>query len=274
MNYRNPISRYLLRRHLLSRIKMRFSSEIRKLTKNEFDDLRFLYSILDEEPDCIFDGGANIGLVSYEFAKRFPHASIHAFEPNPDVFQQMKRLLHDKSRILVKNIGLAELPGVLEFRNNANTGTSSFRDPNSFHPFARSINVISVPVISIEAYGLEAGIRQINILKLDIEGFELEALKGSGSFMEEGKIDFILCEVNLVPTYDFQPCIEEIVAYCRDRGFHPYNFYGINESKNREGILTNVLFISNSFAERLNDKLGKNSVFTSGGIRSFCTSYT
>lgn len=266
MNYRNPISRYLLRRNLFSRIKMRVSNEIRKLTKNEFDDLRFLYSSLNEEPECIFDCGANIGLVSYEFAKRFRRAKIHAFEPNPDVFRQMNGLLHDKGSILTKNLGIAELPGELEFRKNSNTGTSSFRDPNSFHPFARSVDVITVPVTSIEEYCFNAGIGKIDILKLDIEGFELEALKGSGAFLENGRIDFILCEVNLVPTYDLQPCIEEIVGFCRGKGFYPYNFYGINESKTREGILTNVLFVSNLFAERLNDKLGRNTVFTSSSL--------
>lgn len=69
MYYKNIISRFLLRKNFFKRIKMRLNGEKRKLVKNEFDDLEFLYKKLKTAPKIIFDGGANVGFVSYQFLK-------------------------------------------------------------------------------------------------------------------------------------------------------------------------------------------------------------
>ena len=80
-------------------------------------------------------------------------------------------------------------------------------------------------------------------------------------FLRQEKIDFIFTEVNFIPTYEGQPLLEDIISYMRTYNYYPYNFYGINESKERQSIITNILFISNKVAKQINTINGKNSVY-------------
>ena len=265
MYCKNIISRFLLRKNFFRRIKMRLNGEKRKLVKNEFDDLEFLYEKLKTEPKIIFDGGANVGFVSYQFFKKFKNSKIYAFEPNPSVFKTLTTSLKDmKNVILPFNLGISDKKGELEFYKNSNTGTSSFLEPNDFHSshLARKYTKINVPVISISEFCLENNIPSIDILKLDIEGFELKALQGCEEMLITEKIDFIFAEVNLIPTYSHQCLKEELITYLRTFDYYPYNFYGSHETNFRQSIITNILFISNKTAKKLNAIYGENSVYT------------
>lgn len=266
MYYKNFISRFLLRKNLLKRIRMRLAIETRKLTKNEFDDLVFLYQVLNEKPSVIFDCGANVGFVSYQFYRRFAQASIYAFEPNPDVFKNLTTNLEkERHRITPIQAGIGDQEDTITFYKNNNTGTSSFLKPNEFHManMARKYTPIAVPVITIQSFCTARSISEISILKLDIEGFEIRALEGCRQLLVEQKIDFLFIEVSLVPSYNGQPLIEEVIAYLRNYKYIPYNFYGDNETPLREAIISNILFMSEKVARKLIDKRGKNAVYTS-----------
>ena len=266
MRYKNFISRFLLRKDFFKRVKMRLGNERRKVIKNEFDDLVFLYSVLEKKPGVIFDCGANIGHVSWQFHKRFSDALIYAFEPNPDVFRQLSTsLAKEHAHIRKFNVGIGSENASMLFYKNNNTGTSSFLAPNDFHRahMARKFTTLEVPIISITSFCVEHNLDHIGIVKIDIEGFELEALKGSQRLLENNLIDFLYIEVSLVPSYTGQPLIENVIEYLRTYRYIPYNFYGINETNLREAVITNILFMSEKVAAQINEKRGKNAVYTS-----------
>ncbi|WP_339887762.1 FkbM family methyltransferase [uncultured Flavobacterium sp.] len=244
---------------------MRLTQENRKLFKNEYDDMVFLFKKLKRNPKIIFDCGANVGFVTYQFNKNFPNSLIYAFEPNPQVYKVLcKESIKQPNKIFTYNLGIGEDNSKLDFYKNNNTGTSSFLKPNDFHMshLARKHEIITVPIIKIEEFCNENSIENIGILKLDIEGYELKALKGCLKLLENNKIDFIYAEVNLVPTYEGQCLMEEVVSFLRKLNYIPYNIYGNNETKLRESFITNILFISSQVAKELNNLEGNNSVFT------------
>lgn len=262
--YKNLITRFILRKNFIGRVKMRINSYFRMNIKNEFDDLAFIYKLINKTPNHIFDCGANIGFVSYQFLKRFKTSSIHCFEPNVVVYEKMVATLKNESNNFVfNNSGISDSNGNLEFYKNNNSGTSSFLQPNDFHRshMARNYQKIDVPIVSIPDYCAKNNIDEISILKLDIEGFELKALQGCSDLLKNNKIEFVFTEVNLIPTYDGQPLLEDIILYMRKFNYYPYNFYGINESDKRQAIITNILFISNKVATEINNLNGKNEVF-------------
>ena len=118
---------------------------------------------MDDEPQVIFDCGANIGFVSHQFNKRFPKAIIHAFEPNPEVYDSMNKLLANNHNIVKHNYGVGNTDGILEFNKNRNTGTSSFLTPNSFHQkhLAKSFEKIEVPIKTLDKFCVDFEIESI-----------------------------------------------------------------------------------------------------------------
>lgn len=258
--YKNPITRFFLRKKVLSRIKMRYSMYKRLLTKDAFSDIAFLEEGRDVK--TIFDVGANVGFVTFQFQKRFPKAEIYAFEPNPYVFFQLKENYKNDPKIHLYQLGVANQSGFLDFNINANTGTSSFLAADEYHKTHQAKHLKekkSTQVIAIDEFCQNEGIQHVDILKLDIEGYELNALKGAIGLLSNQAIDIIYTEVNLVPSYKEQPLFHEITACLQEHGYHVYNvdsFIG-QETAIRQAVIGNATFISSAFRKVLEDKYGK-----------------
>lgn len=260
MHYQNKIKRFLLRKDFFKRARERLRKYKRLLNKNEFDDIAYLFHLLDRRPKVIFDCGANIGFVTHQLHRLFPEATVHAFEPNPTVFKRLDTYYQKNTYVRCHNIGVGDIDGQLRFNINKNSGTSSFLAPNQYHKdnlASSNITVQEVPVVRLGSFMEQEGIEHVDILKLDIEGFEIKAMSGIPDLSE--RVSLIFTEVNLIPTYQGQPLIEDITSFLREKGFQLFNFYGINENKNRQANITNLLFMSPQFRHELINKGYKRS---------------
>jgi FkbM family methyltransferase len=241
---------------LLKRISWRLKQEWRNLTRNEFDDIKFIFKLLGKKPLTIFDVGANIGYVTFQFRKRFNSADIYSFEPNPTVFSKLSQSFLKDKKVYPINKGVGSTNGILNFYKNNNSGTSSFLKPNEFHlkNMARSYQETNIEIINLTDYCKQQFIDSVDILKLDIEGFEIEALKGFEQYLNAQKVQIVYLEVNLSKTYEDQPLIEDIILYLKNMNYVFFGFYGLNETSLRQTILTNLLFVSSKIADEINHK--------------------
>ena len=258
MHYTSFLKRFILRKDFLRRAKGRINSFVRHNQRNEIDDIHDMYAHLGKKPSVIFDCGANIGFVTHKFSTKFPAATIYAFEPNPSVFQKLAKHYAEKNKIVCINSGIGSDSGKMTFYVNRNSGTSSFLPPTDFHMnniASHTVTPTEVDIVKIDDVMKTHRIDHIDVLKLDIEGFEIEAMKGISNLKH--KISLIFAEVNLIPTYQGQPLIDEVIAYARSQGFHILNLYGLNETKYHQAQITNVLFISDDFKNQLKSKLGE-----------------
>ena len=66
---------------------------------------------------------------------------------------------------------------------------------------------------------------QIDLLKIDTQGYEMQILKGASRLLAAGKVRTILLELNFVPLYDGQVWAHEIIGYLHERGLCLVDFY-------------------------------------------------
>ncbi len=257
--YKNFFTRFIFRKNWPRRVRMRLRNELRKLTKNEFDDIEFLFDLAGVVPSLIIDGGANIGYWTWQFQKRFPNAEIHAFEPNPLVFESLKASYEKSQRVFTYNKGLGAKASTLTFHVNRNSGTSSFLEPTEYHKsnLAKNrLNDVAIPVTSLDDLFFDSG-KDISILKIDVEGFELEVLKGCEKLLRSGRILAIVSEYNLVPTYENQPLLHDLMAFLLERDYTPFNLYGYHETEIRQMLIGNIVFLSPKLRAQIEKAVGK-----------------
>jgi len=121
-------------------------------------------------PDCVVDGGGNIGLFTLRAGASYPAAKIVTCEPVPDNIAQIEKHLRlNQVRAQVLPVCLGGVHGTIPFYLRESLG-SSF-DPQKPYSGQIDVEVVTLPE-------LLAGLADERILiKLDIEGMELEVLE-------------------------------------------------------------------------------------------------
>jgi FkbM family methyltransferase len=182
-------------------------------------------------PRLILDVGANRGNFATNVLLKSPLAEVHCFEPNPEIFPlleaQCARLGREagRPRAVAFPCGVGAVAGELELQVLAFDAASSFLPvtPDAEQGFSAVDFTlrrrVRVPIVTLEQHAARTNAAGAKLLKIDVQGFELEVLKGCGAFLE--RIEHILVEVQFLPLYQGAPVWNEILAYLCRLGFRP-----------------------------------------------------
>ena len=126
------------------------------------------------QPETILDIGGNIGVTSRYLAHRFPAARVHAFEPVPANLELLRRNTAGSARIQVHPYALGPADGGMELGNPDSSGYNQ----GGYSAFAAAVGgeTIRAPVRNVESALNEAGIRSVDVIKIDTEGAEFSIL--------------------------------------------------------------------------------------------------
>lgn len=154
------------------------------VNKNErIKEENFICSFL-KKGDNVFDVGANIGTVSLACAKIVGiTGEVKSFEPSSKIFQYLKNNIeiNNYSQIIqAHNFGLGS--------KNKNYKFTEYSDDTSNTPSDNGKSVITIKKLD------DITKEKINFLKIDVEGFEYEVLKGAKNSLKE--IEFVYLECN------------------------------------------------------------------------------
>jgi FkbM family methyltransferase len=132
----------------------------------------------------VFDVGANIGLMSLFASRLLPLGTVFAFEPVYETFQRLvfNIDLNAAKNVKVFNFALgSEAAYRAIYVNSSHLGMSSFLQCEN--PAESSQNVKIMTIDSI----IEDKLSKVDFIKIDVEGWELEVLKGASQLL--GKED-------------------------------------------------------------------------------------
>jgi len=156
----------------------------------------------------MIDIGANIGTLSLHGAKCVgPGGRVISFEPHPLIFQYLEENVQENGfkNITCYNYAVGSDTGYLNFSNiNADDQNKISKDGE-----------IQVPVVRLDDELRD--IDQINLLKIDVEGYELAVLQGAEKTL--ARIDTLVIEVSDSHFEDFGYSTEDVINFLIERKF-------------------------------------------------------
>jgi FkbM family methyltransferase len=146
----------------------------------------------------IFDVGANAGIFSLAALAVRPDATVHAFEPTPEIAAALRETA------TVNHLGRLHVHEAAVWRENGRAALRRFRGDLGTNEGMNFITATAddetaaevVPTICLDRFCEDHAIDRIDLLKLDIQGGEDQALAGAARLLSRGSIGTIFTELN------------------------------------------------------------------------------
>lgn len=196
----------------------------KKFTYMDPDDVA---PYLPDSP-VILEAGAFDGTDTARFAKHWPTASIHAFEPVPELFPVVERNTSHLQGVRRYQLALADHTGTATFhlsgdeQGGGNRGCSSLMPPTelilegSHIPFK---GAIEIEAITIADWASREKIDRIDFMWLDLQGMELPTLKAAGPIL--ATTSAIRTIVSRHEFYSGCALYDEMTSWMKSQGFRP-----------------------------------------------------
>ena len=209
-----------------------------------FDKFKTYHKFFDfSKPLVVFDVGANEGQTIEEYRERYPNSIIHAFEPDPVSFKKMKENTSEQLNLFYNNNALGKMLEKKELFQNPYDLINSFYKVDkkndsvvsNIHPkIGGSFNVDSVvvDVMSLDDYVQISKVEKINILKIDVSGFEPEVLEGARNSLKNQKIDLINVQVLVDHIYEKNVSFTDLEKHLIPYGYFLYDICHIYKDIN------------------------------------------
>lgn len=187
---------------------------IRRIAKREWKkgekELRLLPFLVDCSRDGV-DVGACWGVYSYYLARLCPH--VYAFEPNPKIYQELKR--NAAKNVTIYPYALSNKTEAAELR--VPKGRRGYSNQGS----SLSVRKVDGPhgKVAVEAKRLDdMGLKNIGFIKIDVEGFEKEVLEGAAQTI---KMNHPTLLIEMEERHTKQP-VEESISQVERLGYYSF----------------------------------------------------
>jgi len=198
------------------------------------------------ELDCrtVVDIGANRGQFALVARQELPQARIISFEPLPLPANTFRTVFKRDTGVTLHQAAIGPVSG------NSTIHVSKRDDASSLLPITatqialfpgteeRATAVINVAPLREFVSGSD--IQPPALLKLDVQGFELEALRGCEDLL--GQFGYVYAECSYVELYAGQALADEVISWLRMRGFSLRGVYNMAYDRDGREIQADFLF--------------------------------
>jgi FkbM family methyltransferase len=171
-------------------------------------------------PRAILDIGAYVGNWSRMARRLFPDVPVLMVDGNPeneDALRSAVQSLGSEAKYFIGLLGPEERQEVTIFRNG--TGTSVLRELTTF-----STRPMQVAMRTLDSLIGPEHLQGPLLLKLDVQGFELEVLRGGMDTI--GEAELVVLEVSTLPFNENAPLFAEVIGFMTKAGYLVYDLCG------------------------------------------------
>ena len=188
----------------------------------------------------VFDVGANKGQIVEKYRCAFPRAKIYAFEPFPEVYRELAGNVSGDKKTFPCKLALGSSPAKKALRVNASSPTNSLLDTEDSaasywgEGLMETTGTVDVDIATIDEFCRDRKIKNIDVLKIDTQGTELEVLKGAAGMLSAGRIQLIYTEMIVAPSYKGQGKPHELMGFLDSVGYDLsglYNLWSHNDGR-------------------------------------------
>jgi FkbM family methyltransferase len=167
-------------------------------------------------PKTAIDVGAYAGEWTILLRQLFPDTRVLMVEPQAARQERLQALTraHEGLELAPALLGSTAAKGVTFYQ--AETASSVLRDPGN-----TAAQSTPMEMTTLDAVTRGTPFERADFLKLDVQGYELEVLKGAGQVLTS--VEAVMMEVNLIAVYEGAPLADEAVAFMAARGFRVYD---------------------------------------------------
>ena len=183
---------------------------------------RFVFALQEHGVECVLDIGANVGQFGRDLRRAKFAGRILSVEPLDGAYRQLEAELAVDPAWTAERAAVSDQPGTLTMNVAGNSVSSSVLPMRSEHadaaPAARYVNTEQVTATTVDDLVVRHKLDPAStLLKIDVQGYERSVLDGAAQTLP--RFAAVRTEMSLVPLYDGQALMPEIMAYLDERGF-------------------------------------------------------
>jgi len=172
----------------------------------EFEDL--VISVCNKYIDSnniVMDIGANIGITSLALSKIAKDGKVYSFEPSPRIYPYLVENIkaNNSHNIHPFMLAVGNSNSKIKFNHALTFAAGSFISESEIDPTAFNTTCFDVDCKTLDSIAEDLQLNRIDFIKLDVEGFELEVLRGAKKTIEKFK-PFWIIEFNSWTLIAFQ----------------------------------------------------------------------
>ena len=204
---------------------------------------KFLRTIFSE---TIVDIGANRGQFSVVSRYLFPKAFIFAFEPQSEPAIKFKKIFSTDDNVKLFETAIAEFSGKATLHISAQDDSSSLlpitKNQARIFPGTHEVGTQAINVMRLSKLISLTDITGIALLKIDVQGSELDVLKGAEDMLHRFKYIYIEC--SFVELYKNQALADEIEIYLKQKKFKKCGEYNRNFDINGNCVQADIFYVA------------------------------
>lgn len=193
-----------------------------------FEAAKIWPEVLPWKPRTIFDVGAHRGEIAGQLSKLYNPLFICIVEPIPQMADFLRnKVFAPQQKVFACALGRSESQGVLNVLASMPSSSLLEVTPGCDVLFRRSmerVDTIKVPVRMLDNIFEECGLKDLDLLKIDVQGYEIEVFSGGTETLRKTRL--VVVEVSFFEHYKNQPLFGEVYNFLHIAGFELRSTFG------------------------------------------------